>query len=266
MTWSTAEALGDIGVRFEITALDERLECEAVSTVSGTLDAPGPTKWSVLTRDGAGYSWGLSSFGTVAQAHVAGLADTRSLSQGASYVSRTTHGFGMQAGDVMTYTLFAVGVAPVDFGEDFTDGNSLVNHVECDGNATIGRFGVGREMALHTQETLAGGVGAGASGEGSANVMDSASLEIAHGQGLFMMDHWNGAGQFALTHPEGQESWMLQPYFMDRMRTLHGPPGTYSVEVTRAGAYFDLLVFAIAGIEPVDSLDALSAPSPQSSP
>ena len=243
--WGLTGEPGDTALEIVFEMGDDN-DCDfSVGSSTRTTNA-GPDD-VVMVSDGTGYGWASGGGGAVASFH-AGPIDTRDV-VGAGGESGGLAGFG---GDFSgTVVLTYVGVGVHEWGENpFVDDAALGIDVDCDEPFSVVSASMGHAILLVDGEGLEGGVGGSVSSEASANVQDSASIEIAATRARAGMGSFGEqAGQVVLEHPGGSETWTLTPVTSADDGFVEGGPGTYRFTVDRSSAYFDAFWLTAFGLD-----------------
>ncbi|MES2154749.1 MAG: hypothetical protein V4510_06390 [bacterium] len=185
--------------------------------------------------------------------HAVGIVDSRATSSNADGVSLLDLSFtAPSVGSDVVVTIAALAAVPHQVNGTRMGGMHL--DVTCGQPIVVDRLGVGHDVHLFDQTSLAGGVAVSLSDPISVSLAaeDGLSVRFANSNVMLFADSGEGAGLLRLAGPDGTDVFSFPS--LAAAQATHGP-GDYDLHLTRTGAGFvDGFVGLLAGVEPVASL------------
>lgn len=246
-----ANATGPLAVEVTVDVGPSN-QCTTFAAASGA-DGPGPVVGFIeMDR-----SWLAISEGHIVQAHAADAVDTRSDSDGSFRWAGSIRSVGTDSGEV---TIFIYNPDMTAWDNRIAD-RPIEISISCENPITVVSQAGGTELASFTQNSLEGGVGAsyGLIADVSVAVQDGLERDFTADRVRFRLRGFQIFGaavtDLRIDHPDGADTWNFVGH---QDIDLEGSPGTWEVELTRAGAGLaDPFLGMFAGLDDVENLDEL---------
>jgi hypothetical protein len=262
MNWTLNETMASLGleIAFEVPPGSE---CNATIGATMAPQSAGPVRIYWIETEAGTAGWGSLSFGHTAQAHVAGVVDTRDEMSASGARAQSEMRLQLQEGNV-TLGLLVRDVTPLEdfpFEYRWYEGEgkpALYFQTKCDEPVDVIRsFSAGREVLMASADSMDGGAGASVFLVGSAAVDDRAGQRFDAPRVLAKVGSFGyQAGAFELSHPDGIEEWTFAASSPPTY-SHEGGPGEYVGTLTRVGAYFDAFWFAAVGLHKIATPDEI---------